>query len=74
MNSHGFHDYYIIMEEVPQKYILERAQRQSKLPPERALIESHKQKSVNYLGNTGKVGVEAGKFGESPNRGKAGMI
>jgi hypothetical protein len=49
-----------------QGYILERAQRQSKLAAERALIESHKKKSVNYFGTIGKVnGVEAGKFGES---------
>jgi hypothetical protein len=64
------HDYYITMEEVMQEYILERAQRQSKLEREKTLIQSFDKKPVNYFRTIGKIdGVDIGKFGWSNNVG-----
>ena len=60
------HDYYITMEEILHECVLEVSYRKSKLAAERALIESHRNKSVNYFATIGNIdGDEAGKFGES---------
>jgi hypothetical protein len=60
------HNYYIKMEETLHEYLLENAKRQAKLEREKALIESHKRKAVNYFRTIGKIdGVNMGKFGWS---------
>ena len=60
------HDYYITMEEILHECVLEVSYRKSKLAAERALIEIHRNKSVNYFATIGNIdGDEAGKFGES---------
>lgn len=60
------HNYYIKMEETLHEYLLETANRQAKLEREKALIESHRKKSVNYFGTVGKIdGIDIGKFGWS---------
>jgi hypothetical protein len=60
------HNYYIKMAETLHEYLLENAKRQAKLEREKALIESHKRKSVNYFGTIGKIdGIDIWKFGWS---------
>jgi phage anti-repressor protein len=64
--ANDVHDYYIKMEEALHEYLLENAKRQAKLEREKALIESHRKKSVNYFGTVGKIdGIDIGKFGWS---------